>query len=94
MKRSLTSEAEEELTEAALWYDDRREGLGVEPTPHLPADFSFLVAAVPVLGWWDQRRGLKIQEMSFSLVVSVFGPGVYTAIKPRVEAGVAIPVEL
>jgi hypothetical protein len=30
MKLSLTSEAEEELTEAALWYEDRREGLGIE----------------------------------------------------------------
>lgn len=29
MKRSLTSEAEDELTEAALWYEGRREGLGV-----------------------------------------------------------------
>jgi len=30
MKRSLTSEAEDEITEAALWYEGRREGLGVE----------------------------------------------------------------
>ena len=30
MKRSLTAEAEDELTEAALWYEDRREGLGIE----------------------------------------------------------------
>ena len=30
MKRSLTPAAEDELTEAALWYEDRREGLGVE----------------------------------------------------------------
>jgi len=30
MKRSLTAEAEEELTEAAQWYEDRREGLGIE----------------------------------------------------------------
>jgi hypothetical protein len=30
MKRALTADAEDELTEAALWYEDRREGLGVE----------------------------------------------------------------
>ena len=53
-----------------------------------------LVAVLPVLGWWDQRRHLKTQEMRFSLVVSVFGPGVYTAIRPRVEAEMAIPVEV
>ncbi len=48
-----------------------------------------LIAIVPVLGWWDQRRSMKHEEMRFSLVVSVFGPGVYGAIKPYVE----IPVE-
>jgi Subtilase family len=53
-----------------------------------------LIAIVPVLGWWDQRKALRTQEMSFSLVVSVFGPGVYAAIKPRVEieAGITIDV--
>ena len=30
MKRYLTSEAEDEITEAAVWYEDRREGLGTE----------------------------------------------------------------
>ncbi len=53
-----------------------------------------LLAIVPVLGWWDQRRSLKTQEMHFSLVVSVFGPGVYAAIKPRIEAAAEIPVEV
>ncbi|WP_084609451.1 S8 family peptidase [Archangium violaceum] len=53
-----------------------------------------LIAIVPVLGWWDQRRTLKTQEMRFSLAVSVFGPGVYAAIKPRVEAEVLAPVEV
>ncbi len=49
-----------------------------------------LIAVVPVLGWWDKRRGLQTQEMHFSLVVSVFGRDVYTAIKPRVEAAAAL----
>lgn len=53
-----------------------------------------LIAIVPVLGWWDQRRTLKTQEMSFSLVVSVFGPGVYAAIKPRIEAEALVQVEV
>jgi hypothetical protein len=53
-----------------------------------------LVAIVPVLGWWDQRRDLKDQEMPFSLVVSVFGPGVYAAIKPRIEAAIEKSVEV
>jgi hypothetical protein len=53
-----------------------------------------LIAVVPVLGWWDQRRQLKTQEMNFSLVVSVFGPGVYAAIKPRIEAAAAVRVEV
>jgi hypothetical protein len=53
-----------------------------------------LIAIVPVLGWWDQRKALKTQEMRFSLVVSVFGPGVYSAIKPRVEVDTGIPIEV
>jgi Subtilase family len=53
-----------------------------------------LIAIVPVLGWWDQRKTLKTQEMPFSLVVSVFGPRVYAAIKPRIEAEAALPIEI
>jgi hypothetical protein len=53
-----------------------------------------LIAIVPVLGWWDQRPTLKTLEMHFSLVVSVFGPGVYAAIKPRVEAEALLTVEV
>lgn len=53
-----------------------------------------LIAIVPVLGWWDQRRTLKTEEMRFSLLVSVFGPGVYSAIQPRVVAATAIPIDL
>ncbi len=30
MKRAVASEAEEELTKAALWYEERRDGLGIE----------------------------------------------------------------
>lgn len=48
-----------------------------------------LIAIIPVLGWWDHRRTLKTQTMPFSLIVSVLGPGVYSAIKPHVE----IPLE-
>ena len=51
-----------------------------------------LIAVVPVLGWWDQRKPLRTQEMPFSVVISVFGPGVYAAIKPKVEAAAAIPI--
>lgn len=53
-----------------------------------------LIAIVPVLGWWDQRRALRTQEMPFSLVVSVFGPGVYAAIKPRIEATVEVDIDV
>ena len=53
-----------------------------------------LIAIIPVLGWWDQRRPLKTQEMHFSLVVSIFGPDVYSAIKPRVVAAAAIPIQV
>jgi hypothetical protein len=36
-----------------------------------------------------------MQEMRFSLVVSIFGAGVYAAIKPRVEAEASIkPIEV
>ncbi len=48
---------------------------------------------VPVLGWWDQRPAPRMQEMQFSLVVSIFGPGVYAAIKPRIEAEASVSVE-
>lgn len=53
-----------------------------------------LIAIVPVSGWWDQRQALKEQEMRFSLIVSVLGPGVYSAIKPRVEEQALVPVEV
>lgn len=53
-----------------------------------------LIAIVPVLGWWDQRRSLKTQNMRFSLTVSVFGPGVYAAIKPRIEAEAVVSVQV
>jgi hypothetical protein len=52
-----------------------------------------LIAIVPVLGWWEQRRALRTQEMKFSLIVSAFGPGVYAAIKPRVEAAATITID-
>lgn len=51
-----------------------------------------LIAIVPVLGWWEQRKALRFQEMNFSLVVSVSGPGVYAAIKPLVEPAVLVEV--
>jgi hypothetical protein len=53
-----------------------------------------LIAVVPVLGWWDQRSALKTQRLDFSLVVSVFGPGVYAAIQPEVEIGATVVVEV
>lgn len=53
-----------------------------------------LIAIFPVLGWWDQRKALRSQEMHFSLVVSVFGPGVYAAIAPRVEVEPGITIEV
>ncbi len=53
-----------------------------------------LIAIVPKLGWWEQRTALRMQEMKFSLIVSVFGPGVYAAIKPRVEVEQGINIEV
>ncbi len=41
-----------------------------------------------------QRRILKTQDMRFSLTVSVLGPGVYAAIKPRIEADALVSVEV
>ncbi len=51
-----------------------------------------LIAVVPVLGWWDQRRTMREQDMRFSLIVSVFGPGVYASIKPYVEIPVSAAI--
>jgi hypothetical protein len=48
-----------------------------------------LIAIIPVLGWWEQRHALKFAAMRFSLLVTVCGPGVYSAIAPRL----VIPVE-
>jgi hypothetical protein len=42
-----------------------------------------LIAVIPRLGWWDQRRELKHTAMRFSLLVTVRGPDVYDAIAPR-----------
>lgn len=53
-----------------------------------------LIAIVPVLGWWDQRKALTTQEMKFSLVVSVFGPGVYAGIKAKVEVETGITIDV
>jgi hypothetical protein len=53
-----------------------------------------LIGIVPVLGWWDHRKALRTQTMNFSLVISVFGPGVYAAIKPRVEVEPGITIEV
>jgi hypothetical protein len=53
-----------------------------------------LIAIVPVLGWWEQRKALRVQDMKFSLVVSVLGPGVYAAIKPRVEVEPGITIDV
>jgi hypothetical protein len=53
-----------------------------------------LIALVPVLGWWDQRKALRMQEIRFSLIVSILGPGVYAAIKPKVEVETGIAVEV
>ncbi|MHB8894942.1 MAG: S8 family peptidase [Candidatus Geothermincolia bacterium] len=51
-----------------------------------------LIAIIPVLGWWDQRKNLRDLAMNFSLVISVRGPGVYEVIKPRVEMQVETEV--
>lgn len=53
-----------------------------------------LIAVLPVLGWWDKRKNLRLQEMSFSLIVSVFGPGVYDAIKSQIEVEPEIEIEV
>jgi hypothetical protein len=37
---------------------------------------------------------LKTEEMKFSLVVSVFGPGVYSAIRPRIEAEAMVTIDV
>jgi hypothetical protein len=52
-----------------------------------------LIAIVPVLGWWEQRKMLKDQELKFSLIVSVFGPSVYEVIKAKVEIQSSIIIE-
>jgi len=48
------------------------------------------IAVIPMLGWCDQRRRMKTEQLIFSLIVSVLGPSVYQAIKPSVEAAVEI----
>ena len=53
-----------------------------------------LIAVMPVIGWWERRRELRTQEMRFSLVVSVLGPGVHAAIKVAVEAAAQSVVEV
>jgi Subtilase family len=53
-----------------------------------------LIAIVPILGWWDQRPDLQHDAMRFSLIVSVFGPDVYGAIKPHVESQFAVSVQV
>lgn len=53
-----------------------------------------LIAIMPVLGWWEQRKALRFQSMNFSLVVSVIGAGAYAAIKPKVEVESSISIEV
>lgn len=49
-----------------------------------------LIAVMPVLGWWEQRKELRECTMPFSLVVSITGPDVYSTI----QAHLAVPVEI
>jgi hypothetical protein len=67
--------------------NDRWEGAGA----HLAG--SKLVAVYPVLGWWDQRRGLEKLETRFSLIVTVRGPGIdlYTPISLALTPVVEVP---
>jgi hypothetical protein len=53
-----------------------------------------LIAILPVLGWWEQRRALREQEAGFSLIVTLRAPGIYAAIKPLVEAQTQVVVEV
>lgn len=53
-----------------------------------------LIAIIPLLGWWDQRRQLRELGMRFSLIVSVFGPGVYNTIRPLVEVPIEPTIEI
>ncbi len=51
-----------------------------------------LIAVMPVLGWWDDRRDFRTKAMRFSLIVSVFGRGAYAAIKPLINVATEINV--
>ncbi len=53
---------------------------------------SKLIAVVPVLGWWERRPEMLTREMPFSLIVSVVGDGIYTAVQGELAAEVLIEV--
>jgi hypothetical protein len=53
-----------------------------------------LIAVIPVLGWWDHRKPLREQAQRFSLVVSVMGPGVYAAIRPKLALPVDVQIDV
>ncbi len=49
---------------------------------------SKLIAVLPAIGWWDERKEFQEREQAFSLIVSVVAPGldVYTPISVALEA--------
>jgi len=53
-----------------------------------------LITVIPVLGWWERRPALRTHEMRFSLMISIFGRGIYAAIKPKVEVPVEATIEI
>jgi len=52
-----------------------------------------LIAVYPVVGWWDQRRGLEEKETRFSLIVTVRASGVdlYTPISQALAPVIELP---
>ena len=48
---------------------------------------SKLIAVLPVLGWWNQRKECELLEQPFSLIVTILAPGmdIYTPIQTALQ---------
>jgi hypothetical protein len=55
---------------------------------------SKLIAVLPAIGWWDERKEFQEREQAFSLIVSVVAAGldIYTPISVALEAEVSVEI--
>lgn len=52
-----------------------------------------LIAVIPKLGWWDSDEPARYGPLRFSLIATIIGANIYTAIRAKVEVPVDVEIE-